>query len=38
MFYCKNGKSKIRQALVREGLREIRFRIEPEGSKVLFNL
>jgi D-glycero-alpha-D-manno-heptose-7-phosphate kinase len=38
MFYCSNGKSMLRNVLAREGLREIKFRIDTEGSKVLMNL
>jgi len=38
MFYCNDGKNGFRRALQKEGLREMRFRIDWEGSKVLFNL
>ncbi len=38
MFYCNNGKNGFRQSLQQAGLREMRFRIDWEGSKVLFNL
>jgi D-glycero-alpha-D-manno-heptose-7-phosphate kinase len=38
MFYCNNGKSMLRNILAKEGLREIKFRIDTEGSKVLMNL
>lgn len=38
MFYCPNGqKSRLREALVAEGLREVRMGIDFEGSKVLVN-
>ncbi len=38
MFCCTNGaKNQLRQALIGQGLREVRFRLEPEGSKVLVN-
>ena len=37
MFYCANGKSHLRDALTKEGLKEIKFRIDTEGSKVLLN-
>lgn len=38
MFYCDNGKDALRNALTAEGLREMRFRIDGEGSKVLINI
>lgn len=38
MFYCNNGKNNFRKALQKAGLKEMRFRIDWEGSKVLFNL
>lgn len=38
MFYCNNGKNGFRHSLNRAGLKEMRFRIDWEGSKVLFNL
>lgn len=38
MFYCDDGKAKLRRALAAEGLQEMRFRIDKDGSKVLFNL
>ena len=38
MFYCNNGKQGFRQSLQQAGLKEMRFRIDWEGSKVLFNL
>jgi D-glycero-alpha-D-manno-heptose-7-phosphate kinase len=34
MFYCDNGKDKIRKAMAKEGLREIRFNFEPHGSTI----
>jgi D-glycero-alpha-D-manno-heptose-7-phosphate kinase len=37
MFYCTNGKSQLRDALSKVGLKEIRFRIDTGGSKVLLN-
>lgn len=38
MFYCNhNDKSHLRQALADEGLREMRYAIDLEGSKVLVN-
>jgi D-glycero-alpha-D-manno-heptose-7-phosphate kinase len=38
MFYCNGTKQKLRSVMEKEGLREMRFRIEPNGSKVLVNL
>lgn len=39
MFYCDGAdKARMRRALTAEGLREMRFAIEPEGSKVLVNI
>jgi len=38
MFYCENGRDKVRKALAREGLREVRFGFEREGSKIVINL
>jgi len=38
MFYCDSScKGQVRDALESEGLVELRFTIEPEGSKVLVN-
>ena len=38
MFYCENGgKPKLRETLAREGLIEMRFRFDFEGTKVLIN-
>lgn len=38
MFYCEDVKHRLRQALAAEGLREMRFRIDKDGSKVIANL
>lgn len=38
MFYCENGRSKLRKALAKEGLREIAFGFEPDGSKISLHL
>jgi D-glycero-alpha-D-manno-heptose-7-phosphate kinase len=38
MFYCEDGKDKVRKALAGEGLREVRFGFEREGSKIVINL
>jgi D-glycero-alpha-D-manno-heptose-7-phosphate kinase len=38
MFYSENGKEKLRNAMTREGLREVRFRFDFDGSKILLNI
>jgi len=38
MFYCEDGKDRVRKAMAREGLREVRFGFEREGSKIVINL
>jgi D-glycero-alpha-D-manno-heptose-7-phosphate kinase len=38
MFYCNSNKTQLRQAMAKCGLKEVKFRIEHEGSKVLLNL
>jgi len=38
MFYCEDGKDKVRKTMAREGLREVRFGFEREGSKIVINL
>lgn len=38
MFYCNNSKTKLREAMAKCGLKEVKFRIDHEGSKVLMNL
>jgi D-glycero-alpha-D-manno-heptose-7-phosphate kinase len=38
MFYCENhDKARLREAMAAEGLKEMRFAIDFEGSKVLVN-
>ncbi|MCK4419780.1 galactokinase, partial [Candidatus Aerophobetes bacterium] len=37
MFYVEGNKNKLRQAMRRESLREMRFKFDLEGSKVLVN-
>jgi D-glycero-alpha-D-manno-heptose-7-phosphate kinase len=37
MFYCNNGKNGFRKTMRKEGLREMPFRLDFEGSKVLVN-
>ena len=36
--YCEEGKARLRQAMRNAGLRELSFRMEFEGSKVIFNV
>ena len=38
LFYCDDSKQRLRQAMAAEGLREMRFRVDQDGSKVLVNL
>jgi D-glycero-alpha-D-manno-heptose-7-phosphate kinase len=38
MFYADSEKSKLREAMTKEGLKEVRFRFDYEGSKVSLNL
>lgn len=38
MFYCVENKLKLRRVMAQQGLKEVRFRIDHEGSKVLVNL
>jgi len=38
MLYCENNKPRLREAMVRAGLRELNFRFEFEGSKVVFDI
>ncbi len=38
LFYAEEGKKELRSAMQAEGLREMRFRIDFEGSKVLMDL
>ena len=38
MLYCENGKSKVRKAMTENGLREVRFGFESDGSKITMNL
>ncbi|MDG7013069.1 MAG: galactokinase [Nitrososphaerota archaeon] len=37
MVYCENGRSKLRDAMAKEGLVEHRFHFEPEGCKIIHN-
>lgn len=38
MLYCEENKSRVREAMRRTGLRELNFRFEFEGSKVVFDM
>lgn len=38
VFYTSNRHNQLRNALAREGLRELRYRFDTEGSKTLVNL
>lgn len=38
MLYCEENKHRLRDAMRRAGLRELKFRFEFEGSKVVFDM
>ena len=38
MLYCEENKAGIREAMRKAGLRELHFRFEFEGSKVVFDM
>jgi D-glycero-alpha-D-manno-heptose-7-phosphate kinase len=38
VFYTSSQHRKLRQAMAAEGLRELRYRFDTEGSKILVNL
>ena len=38
MLYCEENKPRLREAMRRAGLRELNFRFEFEGSKVVFDM
>jgi D-glycero-alpha-D-manno-heptose-7-phosphate kinase len=38
MFYSQNGKETLRKAMTGEGLKEVRFRFDFDGSKTLLNI
>jgi D-glycero-alpha-D-manno-heptose-7-phosphate kinase len=38
MFYCEDGRSKLRKVMAKEGLREIAFGFEPDGSKIAVHI
>ncbi len=38
LFYAEEGKQELRRAMQAEGLREMRFRLDFEGSKILMDL
>lgn len=37
MFCCNDGRNRIRKAMTREGLEEVRFGFDGEGSKIMVN-
>jgi D-glycero-alpha-D-manno-heptose-7-phosphate kinase len=37
VFYCEDGAARLRRAMAQEGLREMRYRIDFEGTKVISN-
>jgi D-glycero-alpha-D-manno-heptose-7-phosphate kinase len=38
MLFCQDGRERVRSALSRQGLTEMRFRFDFEGSKVIYNV
>jgi D-glycero-alpha-D-manno-heptose-7-phosphate kinase len=38
MLYADSGKKRLREAMTKEGMKEVRFRFDYEGSKVSLNL
>ena len=38
MFYCEDRKDRLRKVMAKEGLTEVRFGFEREGSKIVVNL
>jgi D-glycero-alpha-D-manno-heptose-7-phosphate kinase len=38
MLYCEKGRNQLREALTRAGLRELSFRFDFEGSKVMLDI
>ena len=38
MFYSENDKERLRNAMSKEGLKEVRFRFDPDGSKIILNI
>jgi len=37
-FYSENGKERLRNAMSKEGLKEVRFRFDLDGSKIILNI
>ncbi len=37
-FYCENGKEKLRKAMKKEGLEEVQYHFDFEGTKLLVNI
>jgi len=38
MLFCQEGRERVRAALAKRGLKEMRFRFDFEGSKVIYNV
>jgi D-glycero-alpha-D-manno-heptose-7-phosphate kinase len=38
MLYCEEGRREVRAALAKDGLVEMKFRFDFEGSKVIYNI
>jgi len=38
MLFCQEGRERVRAALAKRGLTEMRFRFDFEGSKVIYNV
>ena len=38
MFYCEKARNRIRKVLAAEGLREVKFRLGIEGTKIIMNV
>ena len=38
MLYCEENKAELSEAMRKAGLRELKFRIDFEGSKVVFDI
>lgn len=37
LFYCENNKEKLREAMKKEGLKELPFKFDTDGCKILYN-
>ena len=38
MLYCEENKTRLREVMLGAGLRELKFRFDFEGSKVVFDV